>query len=137
VDPRELQTLLTAARSATESGNSALVKLHESGDRGAFDAARDLLESPDPEDRLFAAQILRELGRPEYPFARETVSLLASAGQHETDADVLEWFASALTYQGRDEALPLLLQWAAIGPAGGPRCHHAQPHQHVYGRASG
>jgi hypothetical protein len=87
---------------------ACLVALHERPTREVFDAAAQRLVSPERDQRLLGAMILRELGnscREGSPFRSEIIALLRQRLAQESDPGVLQWVISGLGYQGGMEAL--------------------------------
>ncbi len=89
-----------------------LSMLHARGGLDVFILARGLCFSAIPNERLAGIQILRELGRPEFLFARETVALVRELISREDNDRVAAWMVTVLTWRGTEEDLPLVLSYA-------------------------
>ena len=91
-----------------------VLSLQRRGDEATFQAAIDLLDSPEPAGRILAANVLGQLGveagvRVEQrPFRRATGELLVARIEREEDPEVLKAFAHALGHLQEPRAIPAL-----------------------------
>jgi hypothetical protein len=83
---------------------------HPSGE--VFDAASRLVASQDIGEKKLGVRVLRELGRPEMPYAVETIPLLMRLLDQQPDTELLVWIVSAIGNQHRAEVLPALWRLA-------------------------
>ena len=74
----------------------------------AFALADRLVRSSLPSDKKLGVRILRELGRPQMPYAAKSVRILQTLIDNHPDTKLLIWTISALGNQHREEALPSL-----------------------------
>jgi hypothetical protein len=92
--------------------NQSLQQLIDHPSDEVFEAARRLIESSVPGKRKLGIRILRELGRPQMPYARAAVGELSRLLERERQPDLLVWTVSALGNQHVGEALPVLWELA-------------------------
>jgi HEAT repeat protein len=106
-DALKVQMGELAARRPTK--NSALQSLIETPSTEVVQLSKQLCTSSNRNEKLLGIRILRELGRPEMPFAEESVAILVPLTEAEQDTELLCWELSALGYQRNAKALPALL----------------------------
>jgi HEAT repeat protein len=88
--------------------------LHKRGDHATFEAAADLLDSPDPARRLLGVDVLAQLGAEENvpverrPFAAPAAQLLLQRLANEDDAEVLAGIATAFGHLRDPRCIPAL-----------------------------
>jgi HEAT repeat protein len=92
--------------------NQSLQELIDHPSDEVFEAARRLIESSVPGERKLGVRILRELGRPQMPYAGAAVGELSRLLERERQPDLLVWTVSAIGNQHVGEALPVLWELA-------------------------
>ena len=111
-DPRSTQELINIALTDTDEDQrvawEAVSVLHERGNRAAFEAARELCASDDPDERAWGMRILAQLGVPERSFPAESLALLLRLLEREKDADLLAEIGFALGHIGDVRAVGAL-----------------------------
>lgn len=91
-----------------------IVALHKRGDDESFVAAAELLDSPDPDRRALAADVLAQLGAAagvpveEGPLAGPAFRLLLRRLDVESDPTVLQSIATAFGHLANPEGIPAL-----------------------------
>ncbi|MEN6520499.1 MAG: HEAT repeat domain-containing protein [Armatimonadota bacterium] len=101
-DPRSTDEIIADAllQEDDDARWGLITALHFRGTRDVFEAARNLTESLNPDERCLGADILAQLGIPERSFPNEVRDVLLDLLKSEHDADVLQ---SACTAFGHNK----------------------------------
>lgn len=108
-DPRATHEFVSKALTEPDDAAwEAVVMLHYRATREVFDTARQLCGSECPQERTLGANILGQLGIPNRSFPTESVAVLLSLLDRETDEDVLDAACIALGHTPDPCAVPSL-----------------------------
>lgn len=103
-----LHVALTEADEEVVRG--AIMKLHLRGGRDVFEYACKLCASPVTRERCMGADILGQLGTPNYMFPEETLVVLLDMLEREQEPEVLNSIAVALGHRGDPRAIEPLVR---------------------------
>jgi HEAT repeat protein len=111
-DRRTVDELINfALTEPDEEARVAIRILHHRGTREVLDRAITLCRSECPQERTLGADILRELGLPDRTFPGESTAVLLEMLQTETNASVLRSVLAAISHNGREMAIPVVLRF--------------------------
>lgn len=110
-DPRTNEKLLHVALTAADEEVAwrAIAALHLRGGRDVFDYACQLCTSRKTHERCVGANILGQLGTPNYTFPEETLAMLLGMLEQEREPSVLNAIAMALGHRGDSRAIEALV----------------------------
>lgn len=113
-DPRSTDELISSALSEQDEDRAweAVSLLHLRGTRDVFDAASSLCRSDCIYEKTLGANILGQIGVPKRNFPRQSLPILHSILERETDLNLICSTCTALGHIGEDESIPHLARFA-------------------------